>query len=57
MEEQPGVTIDFTIKGADPNAKMDPDAPCAVCEKKFSEHTQEMHKACASEQRRRIFGK
>jgi len=55
-EYEESVTVDFTIKGADPNAKMDPDALCAVCEKKFSEHTIEMHKTCASDQRRRLFG-
>jgi hypothetical protein len=36
--------------------KMPDDSLCAICEKKFSEHTVEMHKACARRQRELLFG-
>ena len=36
--------------------KIPDDTLCRVCEKKFSEHTVEMHKACARKQRELLFG-
>jgi hypothetical protein len=33
------VTIDFTIKGADPNNKLPVDARCATCDRLIAEHS------------------
>lgn len=57
MEQESKVTVDFTIKGADPNAKVAPDAECAMCGRTFEQHTIDGHKACAKKQREQIFGK
>ena len=38
MEHQSKVTVDFTIKGADPNAKLDPSAECEMCGRTFEPH-------------------
>lgn len=51
MEEQDGVTIGFTIKGADPNAKLPPDAECGICGRRILEHTKAELHACAVKQR------
>ena len=50
MEEQEGVTINFTIKGADPNAKLEPGAECSICGRAFPKHTKEELFACAAKQ-------
>jgi len=40
-----GVTIDFTIRGADPNHKLPPDAVCATCDRWIADHTREMFRS------------
>ena len=34
-----GVTINFTVKGADPNNKLPPDAECAICGMLIAQHS------------------
>ena len=54
MEKESKVRVDFTIKGADPNAKMGPHAQCAICSKTFAKHTIEMHKEGAAKTREQM---
>ena len=51
MEDQPGVTIDFTIKGADPNNKLPADARCGTCDRLLADHTKDDIRECARRQR------
>jgi hypothetical protein len=48
MEYQESLTVQFRNKETGETYsgnKMHDDSPCAICEKKFSEHSVEMHKA------------
>ena len=40
------ITIDFTIRGADPNNKLPDDAVCATCERLIREHSIEELRSC-----------
>jgi len=44
------VTIDFTIKGADPNNKLPADATCATCERLITAHSREQLHECGLKQ-------
>jgi hypothetical protein len=56
VRDDQGVSIDFTIEGADPSSKLDPDGFCAMCVQKISEHTAEMLNACAEKLRDKAQG-
>ena len=45
MDDFPRITIEFTIKGADPNNPPMP-LTCGVCCRTWSEHTPEMKAEC-----------
>jgi hypothetical protein len=59
MEYEGSVTVHYRNKETGEiysGNEIPDDSPCAICEKKFSEHTVEMHKACARKQRELLFG-
>jgi len=57
MTDEPkyGVTIDFTIKGADPNNKLEPDERCSICDQLYTDHSREELFKCAHVSRDRRF--
>jgi len=57
MELEGKVTIDFTIKGADPTQRWNfPNAECEMCGRTFEQHTIADHKACARRKQESLFG-
>jgi hypothetical protein len=51
MEKVGSVTIDFSVKGADPNNKLAADARCATCDRLITEHSRDDFRECGRKQR------
>jgi len=49
------ITVNFTIKGANPGNKMPPDTRCPICDRLVTEHSGEQVRQCAHIDRDRRF--